>query len=113
MSLFCYITHSFLYKRNDVSYILQLIWGDAIFVKVVAISISLSFVARIVLTKLKTTHSFPYTFFFTHSFSYRRNDVSYILQLIRGDAIFVKVVAINISLSFVARIVLTKLKTTA
>jgi len=40
---------------NDVSFILQLIWGDAIFVKVVAVSFSLSFVARIELTKLKTT----------------------------------------------------------
>jgi len=51
MSLFCYITHSFLYRRNDVSFKLQLIWGDAIFVEVVAVSFSLSFVARIVLTE--------------------------------------------------------------
>jgi len=34
---------------------LQLIYGDAIFVKVVAVSFSLSFVALIILTKLKTT----------------------------------------------------------
>ena len=55
MSLFCNITRSFWYRRNDVSFILQLIWGDAIFVKVVAVSFSLSSVARIALTKLKTT----------------------------------------------------------
>jgi len=50
MSLFCYITQSVSYRRNDVSFIVQLIWGDAIFVKVVAVSFSLSFVARIELT---------------------------------------------------------------
>jgi len=55
MSLFCYITLSFSYRRSDVSFILHLIWGDAIFVKVVAVSFSLRFVARNVLTKLKTT----------------------------------------------------------
>ena len=42
MSLFCYITRSFSYRRNDVSFVLQLIWGDAIFVKVVAVSFSSS-----------------------------------------------------------------------
>jgi len=46
-------------------------------------------------------------------FSYRRNDVSFILQLIRGDALFVKVVTVSFSLSFVAWIEQTKLKTTA
>ena len=55
MSLFCNITRSFSYRRNDVPFILQLIWGNAIFVKVVAVSFNLSFVAQIVLTKLKTT----------------------------------------------------------
>jgi len=48
----------------------------------------------------------------TGSFSYRRNDVSFMLQLIRGDAIFVKVFAVNFSSSFAALMVLTKLKTT-
>jgi len=52
MSLFCYITRSFSYRRNDVSFILQLIWGDAIFVKVVAVRFSLNFVARLVLRQL-------------------------------------------------------------
>jgi len=46
MSPFCHITRCFSYRRNDVSFILQLIWGDAIFVKVVAVSFSLSFMAR-------------------------------------------------------------------
>jgi len=57
---FCYVTCSFSYRRSDVSFILQLIWGDAIFVKVVEVSFSLSFVARIVLTKLKTTAQFAF-----------------------------------------------------
>ena len=55
MSLFGYVMRSFSGRRSDVSFILQLIWGDAIFVKVVAVSFGLSFVARIVLTKLKAT----------------------------------------------------------
>jgi len=53
MSLFCYITRSFSYGRNDISFMLQLFWRDAIIVKMVAVSFSLSFVARIKLTKLK------------------------------------------------------------
>ena len=57
MSLFCYITLSFSHRRNDVSFILQLFWGDAIFVKVVAVSLSLNFVVRIVLTKPKKVHN--------------------------------------------------------
>jgi len=55
MPLFCYIT-LFSYRRNiDVSFILQLIWGNVVFVKVVAVSFSSSILAQIVLTKLKTT----------------------------------------------------------
>ena len=49
MSPFCYNTRSFSYRRNDVSFILQLIWGNVFFVKAVEVSFSLSFVARIVL----------------------------------------------------------------
>jgi len=55
MSLFCYIPHSFSYKRHRVYFTLQLIWGNAIFVSVVARFFTLSFVLQIVLIKLKTT----------------------------------------------------------
>jgi len=58
MTRFCYITRSFSYRRNDVSFILQLIWANAIFVKVVAVSFNLSFEAWSALTKLKTTAEF-------------------------------------------------------
>jgi len=34
---------------------LQLVWGNAIFVEVVAVSFGLSFMAQVVLTELKTT----------------------------------------------------------
>jgi len=39
-------------RRHSVSFTLQLIWGNAIFVSVVAGVITLCFVPRIVLTKL-------------------------------------------------------------
>jgi len=55
MSLFCYITRSFSYKRHSVSFTLQLNWGNAIFVSVVAGVFIVSFVSRIVLANLKTT----------------------------------------------------------
>ena len=55
MSLFCYIARYFSYRRHSVSFKLQLIWGNAIFASVVARVFTLSFVPRIVLTKLKTT----------------------------------------------------------
>jgi len=55
MSLFWNITRSFSYRRIDVSFILQLIWGDAIYVKLIAVSFSLSFLAWIVLLNLKIT----------------------------------------------------------
>jgi len=52
MSLFCYIVRSFSYRCRSVSFTLQLIWGNAIFVSVVAGVFTLSFVPRIVLTKV-------------------------------------------------------------
>jgi len=52
MSLFCYIARSFSYRRHSVCFTLQLIWGNAVFVSVVAGVFTLSFVPRIVLTKL-------------------------------------------------------------
>jgi len=52
MSLFCYIARSFSYRRHSLSFILQLIWGNAVFVNMVAGVFTLSFVPRIVLTKL-------------------------------------------------------------
>jgi len=55
MSLFCYITRSFSCRRHSVFFTLQLISGNAVFVSVVAGVFTLSFVPRIVLTKLKTT----------------------------------------------------------
>jgi len=55
MSLFCYIARSFSYKRHSASFKLQFIWGNAVFVSVVARVFTLCFVPRIVLTKLKTT----------------------------------------------------------
>jgi len=55
MSLFCYITRYFSHRRHSVSFTLQLVWGNAIFVSVVAGVFTLSFVPRIVLTKLETT----------------------------------------------------------
>ena len=61
MSLFYYVTRSFSDTCSGVSFTLQLIWGDAIFARVVAVSFCLSFVARIVLTKLKTTDTLPYS----------------------------------------------------
>jgi len=54
MSLFCYIL-DFSCRRHRVSFTLQLLWGNAIFVSVVAGVLTLSFVLRIVLIKLKTT----------------------------------------------------------
>jgi len=44
MSFFCYIAHSFSYRRRCVSFTLQLIWGNAIVVSVVARVFTLSFV---------------------------------------------------------------------
>jgi len=41
--------------RHSVSVTLQLIWGNVFFVNVVTAVFTLSFVPRIVLTKLKTT----------------------------------------------------------
>jgi len=55
MSLYCYIARFFSYKRHSVFFTLQLIWGNAIFVRVVAGVFTLNFVHRIVLTKLRTT----------------------------------------------------------
>jgi len=54
MSLFGYIEKRFFfsYRRHSVSFTLQLIWGNSIFVSVVAGVFTLSFVPRIVLTKL-------------------------------------------------------------
>jgi len=51
MSLFCYIARSFSCRRHRASFTLQLIWGNLIFVSVVAGVFILSFVPRIVLTK--------------------------------------------------------------
>jgi len=57
MTLFCYIARSFSCRRHSLSFTLQLqlIWGNAVFVSVVAGVFTLSFVPRIVLTKFKTT----------------------------------------------------------
>jgi len=55
MSLFCYIARSFPNRRHCVSFTLQLIPGNVIFVSLVARVFTLSFVPRIVLNKLKTT----------------------------------------------------------
>jgi len=52
MSLFGYIARSFSYRRHSVSFTLQLIRENAVFVSVVAVVFTLSFVPRIVLTKL-------------------------------------------------------------
>jgi len=52
MSLFCYITRSFSCKSHSLSLTLQLIWGSAVFVSVVAEVFTLNFVPRIVLNKL-------------------------------------------------------------
>jgi len=52
MSLFCYIARSFSCRRHSLSFTLQLIWRNAVFVSVVAGVFTLSFVPRIVLTKL-------------------------------------------------------------
>ena len=57
MSLFCYIARSFSCRRHSVSFTLQLIWGNAILVSVVAEVFTLSFVPRIVLTKLQQLHN--------------------------------------------------------
>jgi len=57
MSLFCYIARSFSCRRHCVSFTLQLIWGNAIFVSVVAGVFTLIFVPRIVLTKLQQLHN--------------------------------------------------------
>jgi len=52
MLLFCYIARHFSYRRHSVFFTLQSIWGNAIFVNVVAArTYTLSFVLRIVLTK--------------------------------------------------------------
>jgi len=59
MSLFCYIARSFSYRPHSISFTLQFIWWNAIFVSVFARVFTLSFVPRIVLTKLKTTTQFP------------------------------------------------------
>jgi len=53
MSRFCYIARSFSCRRHSIFFTLQLIWGwNAVFVSVVARVFTLSFVPRIVLTKL-------------------------------------------------------------
>jgi len=52
MPRFCYITRSFSHRHNRVSFTLQLIWESVIFVSVVAGVFTLSFVLRIVQTKL-------------------------------------------------------------
>jgi len=59
MSLFSYIARFFSYRRHNVSFTLQLIWGNAIFVNVVAGVFTLSFMPRIVLTKFNN-HIIPY-----------------------------------------------------
>ena len=55
MSLFCYIARSFSNRHHCVPFTLQLIWGNVIFVSVVARVFTLSFLPRIVLNKLKTS----------------------------------------------------------
>jgi len=55
MSLFCRITRYFYYRCHSISFTLQLICGNTIFVSVVAGVFTFSFVSRIVPTKLKTT----------------------------------------------------------
>jgi len=50
-----HITRSFSCGGHSVSFALQLIWGNAFFVSVVAWVFTLSFLPRIVLTKLKTS----------------------------------------------------------
>jgi len=57
MSLFWCIARSFSCRRHWVSFTLQLIWGNAIFISVVAGVFTLSFVPRIVLTKLQQLHN--------------------------------------------------------
>ena len=57
MSRFCYIARSFSCGRHCVSFTLQLIWGNAIFVSVIAGVFTLSFVPRIVITKLQQLHN--------------------------------------------------------
>jgi len=52
MSLFYDIARSFSCRRHSLSFTLWLIWGNAVFVSVVAGVFTLSFVPRIVLTKL-------------------------------------------------------------
>jgi len=69
--LFWYIARSFSYRRHSVSFTLQLIWGKAIFVSVVAGVFTLSFVPRIVLTKLNN-YMIPF-FLFRRLQSYEKN----------------------------------------
>ena len=57
MSLFCYIARCFSCGPHCVSFTLQLIWENAIFVNVVAGVFTLSFVPRIVLTKLQQLYN--------------------------------------------------------
>jgi len=52
MSLFCNIARSFSRRPHWVSFTLHLIWGNVIFVSVVAGVFALSFGPRIVITKL-------------------------------------------------------------
>jgi len=54
MSLFCCIARSFSCRRHSICFTLQLIWGNGIFVSVVAGVFTLSFVPRIVLAKLNS-----------------------------------------------------------
>jgi len=73
MLLFCYTAFSFSCRRPSLSFTLQLIWGNAVFLSVVSGVFTLSFVPRIVLTKLNN-YIIPF-FLIWRLYSHERNTV--------------------------------------